>query len=106
MGVTGNEDHAISLDDAAALTEAFRSTAGANSILAGYFGKTALSGLLAQDGCVGLRIYNAIKDGKLTFVLVGVNSEGEDLQDGDILEFALPCPPLCPPFGKLIGTGE
>lgn len=103
MAVTGNEVHAISLDDAAALTEAFRNSASANSILAGYFGKTALSGLLAQDGCVGLRIYNAIKDDKPNFVLVGVDKDGEDLQDGDLLEFALPCPPLCPTTSRLNG---
>ena len=106
MGVTGNEDHAISLDDAAALTKVFRDSASADAILAGYFGKTALSGLLAQSGCAGLRIYNAIKDGKPNFVLVGVNKEGEDLQDGELLEFMLPCPPLCPTTSRLNGTAQ
>jgi hypothetical protein len=105
MPFTGDENHAISLEEAAKLTKNFRISAAAEAMLGGFFGKTALSNILNQDGCVGMRIYNAkFQDGKLTYVLVGVNTAGDDLEDGELAEIVLPCPPYCPKASTLCGT--
>ncbi len=105
MPFTGNEDHSMSLVEAAELTKNYRESVGTGTILSGFFGKTALLGILRQTGCVGMRIYNALlSDGKLTFVLVGVDSEGEDMEDGEIAEIMYPCPPICPGGSTLNGT--
>jgi hypothetical protein len=104
MSFTGDEKHKIDLDEAAQLTAGYRQTAGAGDILGFFFGKTALGDVLRQDGCVGIRIYYAIKDDQSNLVLVGVSADGEDLQDGDILELGLPCPPRCPVSSRLNGT--
>ena len=105
MPFTGEEDHGISLEEAAKLTENFRESMSTGMILGGFFGKTALSDILKQDECVGMRIYNAqFADGKPTYVLVGVNAAGEDLEDGELAEIVLPCPPYCPKASTLNGT--
>lgn len=105
MAFTGDQDHSMSREEAAKLTKSFRDSAPAGAILGGSFGKTALLGILNQTGCMGMRIYNALlSDGKLTFVLVGVDSEGEDMEDGQIAEIMYPCPPICPGGSTLNGT--
>jgi hypothetical protein len=73
----------ITLNEAKSMTHAFQnSTIGANQTFAGLVDKTNLLTLLNQEGCTGVRIYNALNDdGKITFVLVGVNSNNEDLTD-------------------------
>lgn len=105
MSFTGNEDHGMSLEEAAKLTKKFRDSASAATMLGGFFGKTAISSILNQTGCVGMRIYNALlEDGAATYVLVGVDAAGEDLEDGEIAEITLPCPPNCPVSSTLAGT--
>ncbi len=105
MPFTGDEDHSMSREEAAKLTKSYRDSAPAGAMLGGFFGKTALSDILNQAGCVGMRIYNALLgDGKATYVLVGVDSEGEDMEDGEIAEIMFPCPPICPGGSTLNGT--
>lgn len=106
MPFTGNENHEISLEKAAKLTANYRESVSAGTMLGGFFGKTAISNILNQDGCAGMRIYNAkFEDGKSTYVLVGVNTAGDDLEDGELAEIVLPCPPYCPESSALTGTG-
>ena len=93
---TGNEDHSISLTDAAVLTKAYRLLAGPFSIQGHYFSKTALLGVLNQTNAVGIRIYygsSALLGPKL--VVVGVNADGEDLTSGYVLDHSAQCPPNC-----------
>ena len=105
MAFTGEEDHGMSLEEAAKLTANFRRSVSTGTMLGGFFGKTALSDILNQAGCVGMRIYNGLLgDGKATYVLVGVNSAGEDLEDGEIAEIMFPCPLICPESSSLAGT--
>ena len=63
----------ITLNEAKSMTHAFQnSTIGANQTFAGLVDKTNLLTLLNQEGCTGLRIYNALNDdGKITFVFFG-----------------------------------
>lgn len=105
MPFTGNEEHSISLEEAAKMTERYRSGAGAAAFLGGYFGRDALLAILGQEGCTGIRIYNARNDaGESNFVLVGVDSEGEDMTDGPLAELSIGCPPFCPTASELAGT--
>lgn len=105
MPFTGNENHEINLKEAAELTTNYRDSVSAGTMLGGFFGKAALLGILNQKGCVGMRIYNALlSDGTPTYVLVGVDSAGEDMEDGEIAEIVLPCPPNCPRASTLNGT--
>lgn len=55
-----------------------------------------LDSILAQKGCVALRMYYAQKDdASFTLVCVGVNAAGDDMADGIIAEDLWPCPPYC-----------
>jgi hypothetical protein len=101
MAFTGNEDHSISLLDAAELTKNYRD-AGINGVKAEFFGKTTLEGILDQQNCVGLRIYFGLKLGelgepdKLCLVITGAKANEDDIIDEDYLaEFGLPCPSRC-----------
>ena len=105
MPFTGDENHSMGRAEAAKITKSYRESAPAEAVLGGFFGKTALSDILNQAGCVGMRIYNGLLgDGKATYVLVGVNSAGEDMEDGEIAEIMFPCPPICPESSSLAGT--
>jgi len=93
---TGKEKHSISLKQAAVITARYRKKIKAGEIKGLYYGRAALEKLLKQKGCVGLRAYFGQKDnGGTTLVMVGVNTGGQDLTDGVILEFGHPCPPYC-----------
>ncbi len=105
MPFTGNEDHSIDLRDAARMTANYRSAAGKEAFLGAYFGRDALLAILEQEGCTGIRIYNARSDaGESNFVLVGVKSDGEDMTSGPLAEFGTGCPPFCPTESALNGT--
>lgn len=104
MPFTGEEKHQIGLDEAAQLTAKYRQSEGTAAILGYFFSKAALGKVLEQDGCAGIRIYYAIKDDQPNLVIVGVSPDGEDMQDGEILELGLPCPPFCPVSSKLNGS--
>lgn len=97
MSFTGQENHDISLQDAAALTKNFRnSQTGTGYIKGEYFGADALNSLLSQEGCVGIRIYYGLDDdGNNKLVIVGVTTDENDMVNGNILEFGAPCPPNC-----------
>jgi hypothetical protein len=87
-------DHRISLEAATALTRRYREKAP-NAIRAGAFHAEQVNTLLAQKGCVGLRIYHGTKDdGSSALILVGIDSNDHDLTDV-ILEVCFPCPPFC-----------
>ena len=96
MGFTGNEDHSITLEDAAKLTANYRKNSGVNAIKGGYFGKTALKDIVDQKGCVGIRFYYGQKDdGTPCLVLVGADAAENDMTNGRLAERELPCPPDC-----------
>ena len=102
MAFTGNEDHSISLKDAAGLTKKYRKTAGAAAVLGGYFSKTAVQSLLDQEDCVGIKFYyGKEKVGTMQLVILGVTSAEKDLTDGEIAERSIPCPPYCGPLNHL-----
>ncbi len=98
MNYTGNENHEISLNEAAELTQRFRDNLPViDYTIAEYFGKSALDDLLSQQDCIGIRIYYGIDiEMKKKLVIVGVNSEGNDIYQGELMERGYLCPAYCP----------
>ena len=97
MNFTGNENHEISLNEAAEMTQRFRDNLPViDNTIAEYFGKSALEDLLSQQDCIGIRVYYGIdSDMKKRLVIVGVNDEGNDLYNGNLMEVGGICPPNC-----------
>ncbi len=111
-----NDPHAISLDDAIALTARWRANMPAGAIKGARFETIALANLLAQPGCAGIRIYLGMKDDmSWTYVMVAVDAQGADIipanaradgqnADGSGLEnLPPPCPPFCDVLSPLNG---
>lgn len=95
MAFNGTEGTFIDLNEASDMTAAWRN--GNNgSIKAVFYGKDKLNDILAQEGCVGIRMYFAEnEDGEKTLVLVGAESNENDMDEGKVLEFGIPCPDRC-----------
>lgn len=91
----------ITLADGSTKTARFRRKFS-NETKAVYYSSNVYNDLMAQDGCVGIRIYNAIdEDGNLTNVLVGVDTNGDDMYTGTLINYGAICPPICPPKNPL-----
>lgn len=96
MGFTGNEDHSITIQEAAELTKNYRDTVSGDDVRAGFFGKTTLQNILNQPDCVGIRFYYGLSDAGIPqIVLVGADSDENDLVNEFLAERATPCPPDC-----------
>lgn len=94
MTFNGTEGGEISIEQAARMTAAYRAE-NPESALANFFGRDILEKLLNQEGCVGIRMYYGINDeGGKELVLVGVNAEGNDLQEL-VADLSVPCPKIC-----------
>ena len=94
---TGNEDHEITLTVGSALTAKFRLLYGLLSTQAYYFSRSGIEALLAQDGAVGIKIYNGMTNDLIplpTKVLCAVDADGEDILDL-LLDHGTKCPPNC-----------
>jgi hypothetical protein len=99
---TGQENHVITLDQAAKYIQNFKNSPKVPMIKGAYFGRSIFDKILAQPGCVGIRYYYAQKDdGTPTLVLVGIDGGGNDLTGGPVGEESIPCPPFCGPPGLL-----
>jgi hypothetical protein len=86
-------DHKVTITEARDLVDRRRRAAEQP---AGAFKREAFDRILAQTGCVGIRIYYGMHpDGQPALVLVGVDEHGEELLDGELAEKNFPCPPFC-----------
>ncbi|HKR06334.1 MAG TPA: hypothetical protein VJY62_16985 [Bacteroidia bacterium] len=96
MRFTGDEDHSISLNDAAQLTGRYRAQMETSELKGGYFGRAAIISILSQTDCVGIRYYYGLDaEDKQVIVLVGVLANGDDMVEGELAEFSIPCPDSC-----------
>lgn len=97
MKYLGDNDHSISLFEAADLTTRFRENLPVfDYTIAEFFGKSALENLLSQDSCVGIRVYYGLDaEMKRRLVIVGVDDEGNDLYKDNLMEGGALCPPVC-----------
>src|SRR5438309_1093681 len=90
-------DQSITFEQGGAMTKRYRDQ-NPDSIIAGFFFAQAITSLLNQPGCVGIRYYYAIADdGSKTLVLAGVDNNGNDLVGiGKVcIDMSTPCPPFC-----------
>lgn len=89
--------HIIPLSQAAQMTHAYQNASQyQGNTISGMIDASAYQLLLAQPGCVGVRTYFALDQGVLTIVVVGVDSNENDMTNGIILDGASLCPPKCP----------
>ncbi|HEV8599355.1 MAG TPA: hypothetical protein VGQ69_08360 [Gemmatimonadales bacterium] len=89
-------DHRIPLAAAAALTRRYRDGIGKGAQKACAFHADQVRELLAQPGCVALRIYyGKQEDGEESLVLVGLDADDQEITGGVLLDFGYPCPPFC-----------
>lgn len=74
-------------------------------VISSYIGVNSINAILAQEGCIGVRIYNGydVDKQKISLVLVGVDAnEKELLGKGLIYDELLTCPPNCPVDGLFV----
>jgi hypothetical protein len=95
-------DHRIPLTEAKELTRRYRESVAQDAFKAGALHAKQVQELLAQPGCVTLRVYLGRQaDGKETLVLVGVDDQDRDMTGGIMLDVIYPCPPFCEGGGGL-----
>lgn len=103
MKITGKEGGPIDRAQAKRWTANYRAN-GRGKTNSHLFGAETVKRLLEQEGCVGMRIYYALnEEGEQKVILVGADAEGNDMTDGEILDFATPCPPECIVGSELAG---
>ena len=92
--VNGQQED-ISLEAASARTKNYRDN-NPDQIIGHYFGGDAISAILAQTGCVGVRIKYALNDeGIKQLIVVGVDAFHKDMINGILAERSINCPPTC-----------
>jgi hypothetical protein len=95
-------NHVISLATAEKYVNNFKNNPTIPTIKGGLFNRNVIDAILGQPDCVAVRFYYAKEDnGSPTLVVVGVNSSGNDMENGVIAERILPCPPVCGIQGTL-----
>lgn len=96
MAITPTSGEFITLEEAKTFVFDFRKKYPDS--IKGYFaGCEKVGAILAQEGCIGIRMYNGYDcvEDKTNLVIVGVNTSERDMTDGLILERAMPCPQYC-----------
>ncbi len=91
-----HKSQSISFQEATRLLKTSERIVASNAVIAQYFGKEIVDDILAQPGCVGVRMYyGKHANGKPGVIIVGVDKYGKDMVSGVL---ALPtwiCPPYC-----------
>ena len=96
--------HEVSLDSAVQYIQNFKTKPSVPNIQSGFFNRNVLDKILLQNKCIGVRYYYAAQNnGVHTLVMVGVDSLGNDIENGIIAQQIVPCPPLCSTPNRLNG---
>jgi hypothetical protein len=96
MSFNGNEGDFITLREGSEMTKRYRDTIHPGEVIGLFMGKEKIRAILDQSDCVGIRFYFAINGkGEKTLVLVGAESNQDDLVEGLIADGLLPCPAGC-----------
>lgn len=95
MAFDGTEGSAILLSKAADYTKEHRSR-NPSDRLGHFFGKDILNQILAQEGCMGIRMYHGVNPDTLEreIIIVGANSEEDDMTEL-VADFSKSCPAIC-----------
>ncbi len=103
MEINKNTGEQITLSQAQEMVNEFRKRYPDSK--KGYFaGANHFNKILQQEDCIGLRIYNGYDNetDSTNLVIVGVNSNNEDMTNGYILDKTTPCPTTCPKNNDLM----
>jgi len=96
MQIPPKHTHIVSLAEASNYTANFRKSDRNTGVCGGMFWKEAITKLISQPDCAGVRYYYAEQDnGTPALVMVGVDHEGKDMITGVLLEESWICPPYC-----------
>jgi len=105
--ISSSHNHSIDLREAKKLTKNFRTHASPNAVIGGAIRKEALLSVLNQTDCIAIRVYFAkTDDGENELVIVGMDSSGKDMIQGELLERIWPCPPYCDELSPLRGEDQ
>lgn len=69
-----------------------------NQIIGSFIGSNHVNAVLAQENCIGIRIYNGYDDKaeKISLIIVGVDKDEKEILDaGMIYDEMATCPPVC-----------
>jgi hypothetical protein len=93
---TGDENHSITIAEAKNFVENYRKDKEEGSVKGIYFSRSIYEKILSQSDCVGTRFYFGQSTNETqNLIVVGANSNGDDIAKGFIGDFGLPCPPFC-----------
>jgi hypothetical protein len=106
--LTGDEGDPIDLMTARKWVKSYQKNQPQQGTVAHFFGYQLISRILAEDGCVGIRMYYALDDqGNRQLILVGVDKKGNDLVPSSLTlnptesrivgDASFPCPSFCSP---------
>lgn len=96
MAFTGNEAEEFPLTTAAQWTKNYRDSITSGDTIAHFFGKNIINDIIAQEGCMGIRIYYALDaERKKQLIIVGADANENDIYEGIIAERSSACPPFC-----------
>lgn len=102
MSFTLESGKEITLEEAQELIAAFK-TNYPHEVNSFFVGRKHVEHILAQEDCIGIRIINGFDSSEeiMAKVLVGVDSKGNDMDTGIIVDKLLPCPSFCPTSTRL-----
>lgn len=92
MSYNGTEGGPISLKEGGEMTANYREN-NPDQLLGHFFGKDILNEILAQEGCMGIRMYyGEDADGVKQLVIVGAQDNENDMTQL-VADGSRPCPP-------------
>ncbi|MGA3287054.1 MAG: hypothetical protein ABSD46_06490 [Bacteroidota bacterium] len=96
VNFAGYKNQSISFQEAKSLIKTFQRITASDAVIAQYFGKNIVDKILAQPGCVGVRMYyGKHTNGKPGMIIMGVDKNGKDIVSGVLAGPIIYCPPLC-----------
>jgi len=96
VNFSGYKNQSISFQEALGLLKTYERIVASDAVIAQYFGKDIVDKILAQPGCVGVRMYyDKHANGKPSVLIIGVDKYGKDMISGVLAMPTMYCPPLC-----------
>jgi hypothetical protein len=92
----GHKNQSILFQGEKGLIKTYGHIVASSAVIAQYFGKDIVNKILAQPGCVGVRMYYGKQaSGKSSVIIIGVNKYGKDMESGVLAIPTIICPPFC-----------
>ncbi|WP_018478954.1 hypothetical protein [Pontibacter roseus] len=101
MKITGKEGGPVDRAIAKRWAARYR-RAGRGAVNCHIFGRERILELLNQEGCMGVKIYYALNEqDEQQLLLVATDVDGNNMEDGLIMDKSSTCPPDCSGSGDL-----